>query len=398
MELADRLERLGTETAFAVSAEAKGYAAAGNKLFPFHLGDINLRTPSNIIEAALKAIRDGMTGYSPSEGILPLREALSQDVGERRGVAYGPQNISIQPGGKPVISKFINAILNPGDEVLYPNPGYPIYESQIEFQGGKAIPYTFVETDDGFAIDLEQLRASVNSRTRALILNNYHNPTGAECKEDELNDLAELALENDLWVLSDDAYYEIRYEGQSQSIAAIEGMRERTVILYTFSKKYAMTGWRLGAAIGPEEIIQVFNKLNINDESCSNHFIQWAMVEVLKGSQDGPEQILETLKERRDVAVAGLNSISGIRIASPNSTFYLFPNVTRILERKGLADVEQLRTETLRATGVSFCSRIHFGRPMPGEQSHFIRFAYSGIDVEEIREGMAALKSYFESA
>ena len=398
MKLADRLERLGTETAFAVSAEAKGYAAAGNKLFPFHLGDINLRTPSNIIEAALKAIRDGMTGYSPSEGILPLREALSQDVGERRGVAYGPQNISIQPGGKPVISKFINAILNPGDEVLYPNPGYPIYESQIEFQGGKAIPYTFVETDDGFAIDLEQLRASVNSRTRALILNNYHNPTGAECKEDELNDLAELALENDLWVLSDDAYYEIRYEGQSQSIAAIEGMRERTVILYTFSKKYAMTGWRLGAAIGPEEIIQVFNKLNINDESCSNHFIQWAMVEVLKGSQDGPEQILETLKERRDVAVAGLNSISGIRIASPNSTFYLFPNVTRILERKGLADVEQLRTETLRATGVSFCSRIHFGRPMPGEQNHFIRFAYSGIDVEEIRAGMAALKSYFESA
>jgi aspartate/methionine/tyrosine aminotransferase len=397
MQLAKRLNKLGTETAFAVSSQAAAWAARGHKVYPFHLGDINLPTPENIVAAANRAIRDGKTGYSPSEGILPLREVLAEDIGRRRRVHYGPENIVIQPGGKPVISKFIAAVMNPGDEVLYPNPGYPIYESQIEFQGGVAVPYRYVETADGFAIDMDRLKASITDRTRILIYNNYQNPISAESSRQEMAELAELAVKHDWWVLSDDAYYEIRYGGEPRSIVAYDGMWERTVILYTFSKKFAMTGWRLGAAAGPPEIISVIAKLNTNMESCSNHFIQWAMIEGLTGDQSGPQHILDVLQERRDAAVAGLQAIDGVQISTPNSTFYLFPNVTRVMERKGFQDITQLQETALRETGVSFCTRNHFGRPQPDETEYFIRLAYSGIDVDDIREGLRRLKEFFES-
>lgn len=397
MKLADRLSQLGTETAFAVSAQAADWAARGHTVYPFHLGDINLPTPENIIAAADKAIRDGRTGYCPGIGITPLREVLAEDTGKRRGVRYGAENVAIQPGGKPVIGKFISAVMNPGDEVLYPNPGYPIYESQIEFQGGVAVPYAYDETADGFAINLEKLEASITDKTRVLIYNNYQNPISAESGAEEMAALAKLAVSHDLWVLSDEAYYEIRYGGKARSIVAYPGMQERTVILYTFSKKFAMTGWRLGAAIGPEEIIQVISKLNTNIESCSNHFIQWAMVEGLTGDPSGPQSILAELKRRRDAAVNGLNAIDGIHVALPNSTFYLFPNVTKIMRRKGLTDVDRLKDLALEHTGVSFCTRNHFGRALPGETESFIRLAYSGINVEAIEEGLAKLKEYFDT-
>lgn len=397
MELANRLNRLGTESAFAVSAQAAAWAAQGNTIYPFHLGDINLPTPGNIVAAANRAIRDGKTGYAPAEGIGPLREILAQDVGSRRGVNYGPENVSIQPGGKPVIGKFIAAVMNPGDEVLYPNPGYPIYESQIEFQGGIAVPYGYMETKDGFAIDLERLKAALSPRTRILIYNNYQNPIGTESTPGEMESLARLAREHDLWVLSDEAYYEIRYGGEARSIVAFPGLKERTVILYTFSKKFAMTGWRIGAAIGPEKVIEVISQLNVNAESCSNHFIQWAMVEALSGDQSGPEEILRRLNKRRDRTVELLNAIDGIQIAAPNSTFYLFPNVTRIMERKRFNAVEQLQEETLVKSGVSFCTRVHFGRPLPGEKDFYVRLAYAGIDTNALTEGLVKLKGYLES-
>ncbi len=397
MKIADRIDHLGTETAFAVSGQAAAWAAKGNKVFPFHLGDMNLPTPSNIVDAANRAIANGKTGYCPADGIPPLREVLAADVGGRRGVKYEIQNVAIQPGGKPVIGKFIAATMNAGDEVLYPNPGYPIYESQIEFFGGVAVPYGYTETDTGFAIDIDKLKASITDQTRILIYNNYQNPISASSKREEMEALAELALKHDLLVLADDAYYEIRYGGDPRSIVSIPGMRERTVVLYTFSKKYAMTGWRLGAAIGPEQIIKIIAKLNVNAESCSNHFIQWAMLEALTGDTSGPEQILKTLKERRDAAVAGLNNINGINIPLPNSTFYLFPNVTSIMKRKGFTEINDLMDEALRETGVSFCTRNHFGRPLADESEYFIRLAYSGIDVPEIIAGLAVLKSYFES-
>lgn len=397
MQLATQLEKLGTETAFAVSGAAAAWAAKGHRVYPFHLGDMNIPTPANIVEATYKAIKDGYTGYCPAAGIPELRAVLAEDVGSKRGVKYSAENVSVQPGGKPVIGKFIAAVMNPGDEVLYPNPGYPIYESQIEYLGGVGLPYGYIETATGFALDMEAIKRSITPRTKALIYNNYQNPTGAQSTRQEMEELAELAIKHDLWVMSDDAYYEILYGGQAESIVNLPGMQERTVILYTCSKRFAMTGWRLGAAIGPKPIIDVINKLNTNAESCSPHFVQRAMVEAIPGDTTGPDAIIETLLERRDAAVAGLQAIKGVKIAKPASTFYLFPNVTEIMDRKGFTDVNQLMTEALTTTDVSFCTRKHFGRPLAGEQNHYIRLAYSGINVADIQTGLARLKEYFEA-
>ncbi|UCG64944.1 MAG: aminotransferase class I/II-fold pyridoxal phosphate-dependent enzyme, partial [Deltaproteobacteria bacterium] len=322
MMIAERVAHLGTETAFAVSAEAATFAAEGNKVYPFHLGDMNIKTPANIIEAAIRAMKDGKTGYCPNAGIPQLRETLAADVSASHGVEYSMENVSIQPGGKPVIGKFILALMNPGDEVLYPNPGYPIYESQIEFHGGKAKAYGYVEGDGNFELDMDALESQISPRTRLLVINDLQNPTGAECLAAEREKLADLVLKHDLYVLCDEAYFDIRYEGKSSSLASLPGMAERSVILYTFSKKFAMTGWRLGAAIGPKEIIDVITKINVNEESCSNHFIQYAAIEGLTGDQTEAKKILATLKERRDTAVDMLNSIHGVRCFRPNATFY----------------------------------------------------------------------------
>jgi len=392
--IAKRIARLGTETAFAVSAEAAAFAAEGNHVYPFHLGDMNIPTPQNIVEASFKAIRDGKTGYCANAGIPPLRAAVAANVSASHGVEYAAENVAIEPGGKPVIGKFILALMNPGDEVLYPNPGYPIYESQIEFHGGVAVPYGYLEGDDGFVIDIDALKASITPRTRLLIVNDLQNPMGAECSPAELARLAELVLEHDLMVLCDEAYFDTRYAGKSASLASLPGIAERSVILYTFSKKFAMTGWRLGAAIGPREIVDVIAKLNVNDESCPNHFIQYGALEGLTGDQSGPRQIVEVLRERRDAAVGLLNEMPGVRCYKPNATFYLFPNVTGAMQRKGLTDVEDFRRAVLHDTGVSVCSRVHFGRRQPGEREQYVRLAYSGIDTPQIVEGLERLKEY----
>lgn len=397
MQLAKRLEKLGTETAFAVSVKAAEWAARGNRVYPFHIGDINLPTSQNIVDAALRAIKDGKTGYAPSAGIMPLREKLAEDVGKRRGVTYSPEEVSIQPGGKPVVSKFILTVMNPGDEVLYPNPGYPIYESQIEFNGGIAKPYGFIETEHGFDIDLDQLEFLITPKTKILIYNNFHNPLGAESSEEEMKYLAKLAIRNDLYVLSDEAYYEIRYSGNSSSIVKFPEMKERTVVLYTFSKKFAMTGWRLGAALGPKQIIDVISRLNVNNESCSNHFVQWAGVEALTGDQSGCIELIRVLKDRRDVTYSALVSIEGVRVHKPETTFYLFPNVTGVVKRKGFSNLQQFSDKVLKSTGVSFCTRKHFGKPLPGEDQYYIRFAYSGIDIPEIQEGLSKFKEWIEA-
>ena len=396
MKYAKQISRLGTETAFAVSAQARSWADKGHKVYPFHLGDINLKTPQNIVEATMKAIGDGKTGYCPSEGILSLREALANDVGRRRNVIYCPENVAVQPGGKPTIGKFIAAIMNPGDEILYPNPGYPIYESQIEYQGGLAVPYRYMQTDKGFDIDIEHLKASIIDKTVALIYNNYQNPISAESSKEEMEQIADIAISNNLWVLSDEAYYEMIYDGTPRSIVEIPNMKERTIILYTFSKKFAMTGWRVGGSIGPEKIINIIAKLNINAESCTTHFIQEAMVEALTGDMSGAKEILNRLKKRRNVAVSGLNAIDGIDISMPRSTFYLFPNVTTIMKRKGFDSIDELQVGALENANVSFCTRNHFGRPQEDEVDYFIRLAYSGISAEDIDEGLKKLKSYFE--
>ena len=397
MRIADRISNLGTETAFAVSAEAATFAAQGNRVFPFHLGDINLPTPSTVVEGAQKAIADGKTGYCPNAGIPQLREALAADLAASHNTPYEAENIVVQPGGKPTIGKFILTMMNPGDEVLYPNPGYPIYESQIEFNGGKAVPYGYVEGDTNFAIDFDTIERGLTDKTRLLILNDLQNPMGAESSPEELERLAELVRDRNLYVLADEAYFDMRYAGKSTSFVEQPGMAERTVVLYTFSKKFAMTGWRLGASVGPKEIVDVIAKINVNDESCSNHFIQYGALAGLQGDQSEVLAILNTLEARRDATAAGLNAIAGIETFIPNATFYLFPNVTELMEAKGLNDYEEFRRAALHATGVSFTNRLHFGREQPNEPNKYIRFAYSGIDVPDIEEGLGLLKEWAES-
>jgi len=392
--IAERMSRIGTETAFAVSLEASQLARQGKKIYPFHLGDMNIITPTNVMDAAVEAMKKGKTGYSPTAGIPELREALAKDISASRKLNLTADHVSIQPGGKPTIGKFIMVAMNPGDKVLYPNPGYPIYESQIEFHGGVGMPYGYQEGKDGFILDLKAIRKDMQAGAKILIYNNYQNPTGASSPKEEMEELARLAVKNDLFVLSDEAYFDIRYSGEPMSIASLPGMAERTVILYTFSKKFAMTGWRLGAAVGPVKFIEHISKINVNDESCSNHFIQYGALAGLQGSNAGPDSIIATLKERRDVLVERLNAIPGIKCFKPEATFYLFPNVTGAMQRKGVKDVEEFRKLCLHETGVSFCTRRHFGRPLPGETQQYVRFAYSGIDVSQINEGMAKVAEF----
>ncbi|MDR2051097.1 MAG: aminotransferase class I/II-fold pyridoxal phosphate-dependent enzyme [Deltaproteobacteria bacterium] len=395
MRIADRMRDLGTETAFAVADRASAQAAFGAAVYPFHLGDLNFRTPRNIAEAAYLAIKEGKTGYCPNAGIAPLRAALAADVNARRGTSYTADNVSIQPGGKPVIGKFIQTLMNPGDEVLFPSPGYPIYESQIRYFGGKALPYGFVAKEGTFRIDLEGLERSISPRTRLIIVNDFHNPTGAVCSPEEQGELAKIVRRHDLVALLDEAYFEIHYAGVPRSIVSQPGMAERSVLLYTFGKKFAMTGWRLGAAIGPAEVIALITRLNVNNESCSAHFVQYAGLEALRGGQGEYEKMLKELRERRDAALSILNSIPGVSCFSPVASFYLYPDVTELMDKKGFGgDYAAFAEDVLVRAGVSFCTRIHFGEPLPGENRHYLRLAFSGIGLEGIRAGLNRLREY----
>ena len=397
MKLADRLNRLGTETAFAVAATAADWVSKGNEVFPFHLGDLNLSTPENISAAMQRAVVEGKTGYCPNAGIAPLRAALAESLGLQRNVAFLPENVAVQPGGKPVIGKFLRSVMNPGDEVLYPNPGFPIYESQIEFNDGVAVPYRYLDTENGFQIDLDYLASKINSKTKALILNDQQNPLAAEMTDTERQALADLAIKHNLWVLSDEAYFDIRYAGESKSIVSLPGMLERTVILYTFSKKFAMTGWRLGAAIGPRDLVDRISKLNTNEESCTAQFVQWAGVEAITGDQSGANELVRVLKTRRDATIAGIQTVTGMRVHTPNSAFYVFPEVTQTMARTGHDDVAKFATDALHNSGMSFCTRKHFGRPADNEKGNYIRLAYSGINNPQIDRGLARLAEWVNS-
>jgi aspartate/methionine/tyrosine aminotransferase len=397
MGLAQRLSRLGTETAFAVAQTAAAWRAEGNTVYPFHLGDLNVPMSPHIVEAMNAAIADGKTGYCPGAGIPPLREALADDIGSRRGTTYDPAQIVVMTGGKPVITKFLQTVMDAGKRVLYPSPGFPIYESQIEYLGGDAAPYGYLPTDDGFAIDLDRVQDLITPDTVAIIYNDLQNPISAESSAAEKEAIATLAVEHDLWVLSDEAYFEMRYEGNSSSIATLPGMAERTVILYTFSKKFAMTGSRLGCAVAPRELATIFSTLNTNDESCTTHYVQWAGIAALQGTQKPVADMLQVLRERRDVACGLVNSIAGMHVEVPRSTFYLFPDVTEAMQLVGTATLADFADEALRNTGVSFCTRQHFGRPLAGEDRHYIRLAYSGIDTADISVGLGRLRSWVES-
>ncbi|HJW76941.1 MAG TPA: aminotransferase class I/II-fold pyridoxal phosphate-dependent enzyme [Thermoleophilia bacterium] len=394
---ADRVARLGTETVFAVAEEAQALAAQGRKVYPFHMGELNIPTPEHIVSATVRALRDGKTKYTPNGGLPELREALAEDVGRDRGVDYGGENVAIQPAGKPVIGKFLLTLMDPGDEVLYPNPGFPIYSSLIGFFGGVPVPYAYAEGGGRFGLDLESIERGLTPRTRLLILNDNHNPTTAECTLEELERLAQLIREHDLYVLCDEAYFDIRFGGASRSLVSLPGMKDRCVILYTFGKKYAMTGFRLGAAIGPRPIIDVIVTLNVNWEACPNHFAQYGALEALTGDQSALPRMIATFRERRDAGLRILNGSPGVHCLTPTTTFYLYPNVTEAVKSTGCADHESFRRLVLQNTGVSFSTRPHFGRPLEGETARYLRISYSGIDTEEIEEGLGKLKAFLES-
>ena len=397
MTFAKRMDLLGSETAFAVSAEAANLASTGIKIYPFHLGDINLPTPPSVVSAANGAIKDGKTGYCPAPGIPELRKALSKNVGDARGLSYSIENVSIQPGGKPSIGKYIAAAMEKGDVVLYPNPGYPIYESQIEFYRGVSCPYGYVNTPEGLRLDFNAIEEGIKKGAKHIFYNNYNNPTGASSTDNEIERLANLVVENDMFLISDDAYFDTLYDGTPKSIASLPGMYERTLTMYTFSKKFAMTGWRLGGAIGPEEIIEQITRLNVNMESCTTHFVQHAGVAGLNAPKSETQEILDKLQGRRDILVEILNGIDGVEAHMPEAGFYVFPKITSLLQRLGFNDVEEFRKKVLKETGVSFCGRHHFGRPLENETDSYIRLAFSGISKDDLQEGMAKLKNWIDT-
>jgi len=397
MAIAKRMDLLGSETAFAVSAEAANLASTGMKIYPFHLGDINLPTPSSIVSAANEAIKSGKTGYCPAPGIPELRKALGKDVGRARGLSYGIENVSIQPGGKPSIGKYIAAMMEKEDVVLYPNPGYPIYESQIEFYNGIAYPYGYVNTPEGLRLDFNAIKEGIKKGAKHIFYNNYNNPTGASSPVEEMERLAKLVVENDMFLISDDAYFDTLYDGTPKSIASLPGMYERTLTMYTFSKKFAMTGWRLGGAIGPEEIIEQITRLNVNMESCTTHFVQYAGVAGLNAPKSETQEILDRLQDRRDILVKILNGIEGVEAHMPEAGFYVFPKITDLLQKLGLNSVEEFRKVVLKETGVSFCGRHHFGRPLESETDSYIRLAFSGIGKDDLQEGMNLFRNWIDS-
>jgi aspartate/methionine/tyrosine aminotransferase len=397
MAIAKRMDLLGSETAFAVSAEAANLASTGMKIYPFHLGDINLPTPPSIVSAANEAVKSGKTGYCPAPGIPELRKALGKDVGDARGLSYGIENVSIQPGGKPSIGKYIAAMMEKGDIVLYPNPGYPIYESQIEFYRGVAYPYGYVNTPEGLRLDFNAIEEGIKKGAKHIFYNNYNNPTGASSPDEEMERLANLVVENDMFLISDDAYFDTLYDGTPKSIASLPGMYERTLTMYTFSKKFAMTGWRLGGAIGPKEIIEQITRLNVNMESCTTHFIQHAGVAGLNAPKSETQEILDRLQGRRDILVEILNGIEGVEAHMPEAGFYVFPKITNLLQKIGFNDVEEFRKVVLKETGVSFCGRHHFGRPLETETDSYIRLAFSGIGKDDLQEGMNLFRNWIDS-
>jgi aspartate/methionine/tyrosine aminotransferase len=397
MNVAKRMDLLGSETAFAVSAEAAKLAQTGIKIYPFHLGDINLPTPISVVSGAKEAIRSGKTGYCPAPGIPELREALAIDVGNSRGINYNIENVSIQPGGKPSIGKYIAAMMEKGDVVLYPNPGYPIYESQIEFYGGIAHPYGYLDNPSGLELDFEAIEKGIRKGAKHIFYNNYNNPTGASSSNTEMERLANLVIQNDMFLISDDAYFDTLFEGTPRSIASLPGMKERTLTMYTFSKKFAMTGWRLGGAIGPSKIIEQITRLNVNMESCTTHFIQYAGIAGLRAPKKETQDILDKLRIRRDIIVETMNSIEGVEAHSPEAGFYVFPKITNLMKRINFEDVEEFRKVVLRDTGVSFCGRHHFGRPLENESDSYIRLAFSGIGKKDLKEGMNLFQNWIDS-
>jgi aspartate/methionine/tyrosine aminotransferase len=386
MKLAQRMQNVGVESAFDILLRAKALEALGRHIIHLEIGEPDFPTATHIVEAAKKALDDGWTHYGPTQGFLPVREAIAEYVSQTRSINVGPEHVCVVPGGKPIIFFPLLATLEPGDEVIYPNPGFPIYESMIRFLGATPVPVPLLE-ERSFSFDLDALRTHISPRTKLLILNSPQNPTGGIIPEEDMRVIANLVADRDVLILSDEIYSRIYYGSNPPfSIASLPGMLDKTIILDGFSKTYAMTGWRLGYGVMPEWLVEAVNKLMVNSNSCTASFTQQAGIAALKGSQEPVDRMVAEFKKRRDTFCAALNTVPGFSCAPPEGAFYAFANVRGTgIESGEVADL------LLNEAGVACLDGGAFGKFGRG----YIRFSYANSleNLVEAARRIAAVSS-----
>ena len=381
MRLATRMSRLGTETAFEVFSRARELERRGRSIVHFELGEPDFDTPAEIIEAANRALADGYTHYTPAAGLPEVREAVAEHVARTRGIPVGPEEVVVTPGAKPIIFFPMLAILEPGDEVIYPDPGFPIYESMIRFTGATPVPVP-LRAERKFSFDADELLGKVTGRTRMVVLNSPQNPTGGVAPADDLERLARGLRDTDAIVLSDEVYSEILYEGEHVSISRYPGMRARTIILDGWSKTYAMTGWRLGFGVMPVGLAEQVAKLQVNSNSCAPAFCQVAGAAALRMDRGPVHAMVREFRRRRDTIVDGLNAVPGFECLRPKGAFYAFPSIAGTGR-----SAAGLQRELLEEAGVAALAGTAFGEKGEG----FLRFSYA-TSVGNIEEGLARIR------
>lgn len=385
MKLAQRMSNLGTETAFEVLVKARALEAQGRNIIHLEVGEPDFDTPENVVNAAVASVQKGATKYTPSAGIPELRAAIAKRVSESRGITVNPEQVVVTPGAKPIMFFIILALVDAGDEVVTPNPAFPIYESMIRFTGGIPRFYRLRE-ETNFRFDPAEFRSLVNEKTKLIILNSPQNPTGGVLEESDLAVIAELATKYDIPVLADEIYWQIIYDRKFHSITQFPGMQERTIILDGFSKSYSMTGWRLGFGVMNETLAPHITRLMTNSNSCTSALTQWAGLEALTGPQESVETMRRAFQERRDLMVAGMNAIPGFRCTNPEGAFYVFPNIT------GTGwDSRKLADYILNEAGVACISGTSFGEYGEG----FLRFSYAN-SLENLQEALRRIRAAVE--
>lgn len=394
MHVSKRTVDLGTETAFEVLAKVNRLRSEGKDIVSFCIGQPDFDTPVHIKEAAITAIREGKTGYTDSAGVMAVRQSVADYLSRTRHIDVKAEHVAIANGAKHFIAIAIVCTTDPasGDEVIYPNPGFPIYQSQIKAQGAIPIPLPLSEKK-GFSFEIAELEKRITERTKLLILNSPHNPTGGIIGEEDLKEVAKLAIKHDLWVYSDEIYSRLAYDAPFSSIASLPGMYERTIVSDGASKAYAMTGWRMGYAANPTLAPHMARWIT-NTESCANHIAQYALKAALEGTQEPTESMVASFKERRDLVVGLLNQIDGVHCLSPGGAFYVFPNVTGAVRKLALRDSDELRKLLLK-NGVAVLSDIHFGSRNPGDDEQHVRLSYA-TSKDNIIAGVARMKAVIE--
>jgi aspartate aminotransferase len=374
------------ETAFEVLVRARALEAQGRDIIHLEIGEPDFDTPRHIVEAGKQALDQGWTHYGPTQGLPELREAIASYICRTRGIRVGAEHVCVVPGGKPIIFFPLMALLEPGDEVIYPNPGFPIYESMINFLGATPVPIPLVE-DRGFSFDLNVLKDRLSSKTKMLILNSPHNPTGGVIPSADVRTIADLVRDRDLMILSDEIYTRIYFDEEPLSISTLPGMLEKTIILDGFSKTYAMTGWRMGYGVMPTWLVDPVNKLMVNSNSCTASFTQRAGIAALNGPQDDVNKMVEEFRHRRDAFVAGLNTLPGFRCAIPGGAFYAFPNIQGTgWKSKDLADA------LLQQAGVACLGGTAFGAYGDG----YLRFSIAN-SFEKLMDAIARIRKFLAS-